>query len=180
MRAEIAARPDLASLSDAELAARITSWNAMFERLFQTHIEVSLKAGIGLGAVAQACAAMGGPELSLTLVAGIGDVDSAAASLQMWELGRMVAASPRLRAEFDAGVDGLLDRLRAAADGDLDTGMFVKALDRFLTDWAFRGPNEWELRCPTWGTDPSIALAALDRVRMADESASPLAAAPRA
>jgi len=180
VRAEIAARPDLASLSDAELAARITSWNAMFERLFQTHIEVSLKAGIGLGAVAQACAAMGVPELSLTLVAGIGDVDSAAASLQMWELGRMVAASPRLRAEFDAGVDGLLDRLRAAADGDPDTGMFVKALDRFLTDWAFRGPNEWELRCPTWGTDPSIALAALDRVRMADESASPLAAAPRA
>ena len=179
VRAEIAARPDLTSLSPEELAARIGQWNAMFERLFQTHIEVSLKAGIGLGAVAQACAALGVPELSLTLVAGIGDIDSAGASLQMWELGRMVAMSPRLTAEFDAGVGGLVDRLRAAAEEDLDTAMFVKALDRFLTDWGFRGPNEWELRCPTWGTEPEIALAALDRVRMADESASPLMAAER-
>jgi pyruvate,water dikinase len=179
VRAEVEARPDLTALSVAQLAARLQQWNAMFQRLFQTHIEVSLKAGIGLGAVAQACQAMGVPELSLTLVAGIGDVDSAAASVQMWELGRMVAASPRLAAEFDAGIDGLSDRLRTAASGDLDTGAFVQALDRYLTDWAFRGPNEWELRCPTWGTDPAIALAALDRVRMADESASPLAAAER-
>src|SRR6266480_3931577 len=121
VRAEIAARPELASLSSAELAARITQWNAMFQRLFQTHIEVSLKAGIGLGAVAQACAAMGVPELWLTVVAGIGDVDSAAASVQMWALGRQVAESPRLTAEFDAGADGLLERLRAAA-GRSDAG----------------------------------------------------------
>src|SRR5437764_2946336 len=164
--AEVAARPDLGSLSPAGLAARLGQWDPMFQRMFQTHIEVSLKAGIGLGALAQACAAMGVPELSLTLAAGIGDVDSAGASLQMWELGRMVAMSPQLTAEFDAGVGGLLGRLRAAAAGDLDTGMFVKALDRFLTDWGFRGPNEWELRCPTWGTEPRIALAALDPVGM--------------
>ena len=179
VRAEIAARPDLASLSAGELAARLSRWDPMFQRMFQTHIEVSLKAGIGLGAVAQACGAMGVPELSLTLVAGIGDVDSAGASLGMWELGRMVALSPRLTAEFDAGVDGLRSRLASAAAEDLDTELFVKALDRFLTDWGFRGPNEWELRCPTWGTEPEIALAALDRVRLADESASPLMAAER-
>ncbi|HVW32694.1 MAG TPA: PEP-utilizing enzyme [Acidimicrobiia bacterium] len=179
VQAEIAARPDLTALSAAELAARIQQWNPMFVRLFQTHIEVSLKAGIGLGAVTQATTALGAPELSLTLVAGIGDVDSAAASLQMWELGRMVAGSPRLTAEFDAGLDGLAGRLRAAAALDLDTELFVKAFDRFVSDWAFRGPNEWELRCPTWGTDPGIALAALDRVRLAPESASPLLAAER-
>ncbi len=178
--AEIAARPDLTALSTVELAARLRQWNPMFQRLFQTHIEVSLKAGIGLGALSQACAALGRPELSLTLVAGIGDVDSAAASLQMWELGRMVAASPGLMAEFDAGVAGLVERLRAAAAKDLDTEMFVKAFDRFVTDWAFRGPNEWELRCPTWGTEPGIALAALDRVRLAGDAASPLVAAQQA
>ena len=176
--AEIAARPDLASLSSDELAARIPQWNAMFQRLFQTHIEVSLKAGIGLGAVAQACAALGQPELSLTLVAGIGDVDSAAASVQMWDLGRMIAASPRLTAEFDAGLDGLIARLQSAG-ADPAVAAFNTALDRFLTEWAFRGPNEWELRCPTWGTDPGIALAALDRVRLADPGASPVAAAQR-
>ncbi len=178
VRAVIAARPDLGGLSAAELADRITAWNPMFQRLFKTHIVVSLKAGIGLGALAQACAAMGVPELSLTLVGGIGDVDSAAASLQMWELGRMVADSPRLTAEFDAGLDGLSGRLQAAA-GDGEVAAFRGALERFLTDWAFRGPNEWELRCPTWGTEPQVALAALDRVRLADPAASPVAAAER-
>jgi pyruvate,water dikinase len=152
----------------------------MFQRLFKTHIVVSLKAGIGLGALAQACAAMGVPELSLTLVGGIGDVDSAAASLQMWELGRMVADSPRLTAEFDAGLAGLSARLQAATDaGDGDVAAFWAAFERFLADWAFRGPNEWELRCPTWGTEPEQALAALDRVRLADREASPVAAAER-
>jgi phosphohistidine swiveling domain-containing protein len=177
VRAEIAARPDLAGLSSAELAGRITMWNPMFVRLFQTHIEVSLKAGIGLGALSQACAAMGVPELSLTLVAGIGEVDSAAASLQMWDLGRMVAASPRLTAEFDAGLDGLWARLQAA--GDPEVAAFCAAFERFASDWAFRGPNEWELRCPTWGTQPEMALAALDRVRLAGAQASPAAAAER-
>lgn len=180
VRAEIAARPDLTAQSNAELAARLRQWDPMFQRMFQTHIEVSLKAGIGLGAVAQACTAMSVPELSLTLVAGIGDIDSAAASVQMWDLGRLVAASPRLMAEFDAGVGGVLERIRSAADGgDGDAKAFATALDRFLTDWAFRGPNEWELRCPTWGTDPEIALAALDRVRLAPADASPAAAAER-
>ncbi|MDQ1568188.1 MAG: rifampicin phosphotransferase [Actinomycetota bacterium] len=197
VRAEIAARPDLAGLSSAELAERITMWNPMFVRLFQTHIEVSLKAGIGLGALSQACAALGVPELSLTLVAGIGDVDSAAASLQMWDLGRMVAASPRLTAEFDAGLEGLWSRLQTAAGsdagapagggagggtsgtGDPEVVAFCAAFERFAEDWAFRGPNEWELRCPTWGTEPEMALAALDRVRLAGAGAAPAAAAAR-
>jgi pyruvate,water dikinase len=179
VRAEIAARPDLAALGAADLAARITMWNPTFVKLFQTHIEVSLKAGIGLGAVAQACAAMGVPELSLTLVAGIGDVDSAAASLQMWDLGRLVADSPRLRAEFDAGLNGLWARLRAAASGDPEVAAFCAAFEGFVENWAFRGPNEWELRCPTWGTEPEMALAALDRVRLAGPEAAPAAAAER-
>src|SRR5256885_3040813 len=114
VRAEIAARPDLASLSDAELAARITSWNAMFERLFQTHIEVSLKAGIGLGAVAQACAAMGVPELSLTLVAGIGDVDPGGAAGPMGAPGRPGGGAPPPAAGFRGGAGGAPQRVPGA------------------------------------------------------------------
>jgi pyruvate,water dikinase len=75
---------------------------------------------------------------------------------------------------------GLLGRIQAAAgEGDADAKAFATALDRYLTDWAFRGPNEWELRCPTWGTAPEIALAALDRVRLAPDDVSPAAAAER-
>jgi len=173
----IAARPDLAALSDAALAERITGFASLFRDLFRQHIIVSLKAGIGLGALAQVCGAIGKPELSLTLARGIGDVDSAGPSRAMWELGRAVAASAALSALFDAGVDGLNARLRASSDPDAVA--FVAHLDEFLTTWGFRGPNEWELRSATWGTSPELALALIDRVRLADGSTAPLAALER-
>ncbi len=174
----IAARPDLAGLSDAELAERITTtWAPLFQQLFRLHIIVSLKAGIGLGALAQVCGAIGKPELSLTLARGIGDVDSAGPSRVMWDLGRQVAGSAELIRLFDGGVVGLLGRLRAGSDPDV--AAFVARFDEFLVVWGFRGPNEWELRSPTWGTQPELALALIDRVRLADASTAPLAALGR-
>ncbi|HVS41008.1 MAG TPA: PEP/pyruvate-binding domain-containing protein [Candidatus Dormibacteraeota bacterium] len=163
-------RPDMAGLTDEQLIERITSMNGFARRMFKSHIETSLKAGIGLGAVAQVCAAIGRPELSLELLVGIGDVDSAGASIRIWELGRAVAASPELSRLFDEGTDGLLDRLRASRDR---LGGFVADLESFLADWDFRGPNEWEYRRPTWGTKPELALAAIDRARLAPESDAP-------
>jgi pyruvate,water dikinase len=163
-------RPDMAQLTDEQLVERITSMNDFARRMFESHIETSLKAGIGLGAVAQVCAAIGRPELSLELLVGIGDVDSAGPSLRIWELGRAVAASPELSQMFDEGSDALLERLRASRDR---FGTFVADLESFLADWDFRGPNEWEYRRPTWGTRPQIALAAIDRARFAPESESP-------
>ncbi|HEV8627652.1 MAG TPA: PEP-utilizing enzyme [Acidimicrobiia bacterium] len=174
----IAARPDLTGLSDAELAERVTTtWAPLFQQLFRLHIIVSLKAGIGLGALAQVCGAIGKPELSLTLARGIGDVDSAGPSRAMWDLARLVANSAELTRLFDDGIAGLLDRLRAGSDADV--AAFVARFDEFLAAWGFRGPNEWELRSPTWGTQPSLALALIDRVRLADASTSPLAALER-
>ena len=177
VEAVIAARPDLVGLSDAELAGRITTFAPLFRRLFRMHIIVSLKAGIGLGALAQVCAAIGKPELSLTLARGIGDVDSAGPSRAMWDLGRQVVASAELSRLFAAGVGGLLDRLRAGTAPDVVA--FTAEFDRFLVAWAFRGPNEWELRSPTWGTRPELALALIDRVRLADAQAAPVAALER-
>jgi pyruvate,water dikinase len=173
----IAARPDLGSLSDAALAERITTWAPLFRKLFRMHIIVSLKAGIGLGALAQLCQAIGKPELSLTLARGIGDVDSAGPSRAMWDLGRQVAGSAELGRLFDAGADSLPDRLRASSAPDV--AAFTARFEEFLVAWGFRGPNEWELRSPTWGTQPELALALIDRVRLADAAASPLAALER-
>ena len=176
--AVVAARPDLAGLTDPELAERVTTtWAPLFRELFRLHIIVSLKAGIGLGALAQVCGAIGKPELSLTLARGIGDVDSAGPSRAMWDLGRLVANSAELTRLFDSGNDGLLGRLQAGTDPDV--AAFVARFDEFLTAWGFRGPNEWELRSPTWGTQPSLALALIDRVRLADGSTAPLAALER-
>lgn len=171
VRSVVAARPDLREASTSELISRVTGFDALFRRLWCRHIEVSLKAGVGLGVVAQVAAAIGQPQLALELVSGIGDVDSAGASRDMWPLGRQVAASNHLGALFDAGIEALPQRL--ASDRHPDAVSFRKHFSAFLENWGFRGPNEWELRCDTWGTRPEIALSAIERLRSATEGDAP-------
>lgn len=155
-----AARPDLTSLSDTELVARIRELNPRLRRLFQRHAEASLKAGFALGNVVAAATEAGKPELAFDVVSGVGDVDSLGPTLVLSGLADRVRASDALTRAFDAGLDGLHDRL-ASADPQ-----FRADFDRsVIADWGFRGPGEWELRRDTWQTDPSLALALLDRMR---------------
>jgi pyruvate,water dikinase len=164
-------RPDLATLTEAELAARITSFNDDLRHFFCNHIVASLAAGIGLGALAQVCEGIGKPELTLTLGSGIGDVDSAGASHGMWALSRRVHASTELNAAFDAGTGDLMGRLRAA--DSTDTKAFLVDLEAFLDEWDFRGPSEWEIRAETWSTDPRIPLAMIERLRHVSDDENP-------
>ncbi|MEM9714843.1 MAG: PEP-utilizing enzyme, partial [Actinomycetota bacterium] len=83
--------------------------------------------------------------------------------------GRAVRADDALTAEFDAGVAGLHERLRARPDA----APFLADLDRFLAEHGCRGPNEWETACHSWGTDPELPLALIDRLRGADDSQAP-------
>ena len=89
----------------------------------------------------------------------------------------MVNASAELTAAFDAGVTGLLDRIRGLAEARRrrrrPSGW--SAWDRFQAQFECRGPNEWELRSPTWGTEPALPLAAIDRMRLAADADSPQA-----
>ena len=84
----------------------------------------------------------------------------------------MVASSDALGAEFDAGLVDLDGRVRALEDES--AGTFVAAFDDFLFSYGCRGPNEWETSCPTWETEPNLALAAIDRMRLSPESADPV------
>jgi pyruvate,water dikinase len=98
-------------------------------------------------------------------------VDSAVQSFELWELSRQVKSSPAVTAEFDQGVDGLLDRLRAS--GDPGAKRFVERWDAFIDRWGFLGPSVWEFRSPTYRAHPEIPLRMLDRARRAPESSSP-------
>ncbi|KTR94525.1 phosphoenolpyruvate-utilizing protein, partial [Microbacterium testaceum] len=175
-----ASRPDLTTLGDRALAERLTSFETLLTRLFQHHIEASLKSGVGLGAVAQFTQAIGRPELSLTLVSGIGDVDSTGPSTDMFTLSRS-ARRPGVAAVFDQGVDGLYERLRAVSDSgsDDDVRAFVRDLDVFLERWDFRGPSEWEMHADTWGVRPDLALSTIDRLRHSGDDADPRHGAQR-
>jgi rifampicin phosphotransferase len=50
---------------------------------------------------------------------------------------------------------------------------FAEGFQAFLYEYGSRGPNEWESRSPSWETRPALALAAIDRMRQAPDSANP-------
>ncbi|MDP7259175.1 MAG: hypothetical protein QF419_07390, partial [Acidimicrobiales bacterium] len=167
-----AQRPDFGDMEDLELldwAEGILDDN--FRHLFAQHLYVTLLATLPAGIITEVSTALGRPQDALKLLAGLGDVESAAPSMAMWELGRMVASSRELGTEFDAGLDGLDARLRALEGESAEA--FVAAFNEFLYSYGSRGPNEWETSCPTWETDPNLALAAIDRMRLSPERAAP-------
>jgi pyruvate,water dikinase len=143
----VAARPDLDALSDPDLVDLMRALVVPYRPLFDRHITISAASGFGVSIVAQVCAAVGKPEATMTLFAGLGDVDSAAPSFMLWELSRLDPASPD----------------------------FTSGLARFRQLYGSRGPNEWELRSPTWGTDVALVTAAIDAMRDVPESDSPAA-----
>ncbi|MEL7155704.1 MAG: PEP-utilizing enzyme [Actinomycetota bacterium] len=167
-----AARPDISAMSDLELIEHSMALaDAHFEMLFTEHIFISFLATLPVGIITAVCNAVGQPEAALKLMAGLGDVESAAPSMAMWELGRLAAASPELGALFEQGIDDLDGRIRA--DGSAVAEEFATRFDEFLFAYGCRGPNEWEARSPTWETDPALALAAIDRMRVSDASQAP-------
>ncbi len=166
-----AARPDLAALSDAELVAHARSTQPMLQKLFESHAIPSSGSGVAPGILFAIGEAIGDPTVPMKLVAGIGDVDSAEPGYRLWDLSRNVNASDELTAAFDAGVDGLLDRL-AASDSD-DAKTFLADWSTFITDFGSRGPNEWEMSSDTWETKPEMALAVLERARTQADDESP-------
>ena len=144
------ARPDLAALDDDELLARARSTLPMLHKLFESHTVSSSSSAIAPGILAAIGAAIGDPTIPMKLVAGIGHVDSAEPSYQMWDLSRIVRRSPALTEIFDAGHDGLLERLRSS---DASTELLA-GFDQLIADHGCRGPNEWEISCGDVG-DPS-------------------------
>ena len=140
--------PSLDSASDDQLLARVFAFKSEFRQLFGRHIFTSFKATAARGLLAQICdQKLGDQSLPNRLLAGLGEVESAAPSFAMWELSRLPAFSE----EFDAGFAG------------------------FLSDHGGRGPNEWEGSSETWGTKPELALAAIASMRNASDDNSPRA-----
>jgi pyruvate,water dikinase len=162
-----AGRPDLEAMDDEALVARGRDLLPMFRELYAQHIYISTASLLALGTVSFLCMALGDPSMAMKLVAGIGEVDSAAPSFALWELGRAANADERVRAAFDRGIEGLLERLHGTT--------FAERFAEFLEQFGSRGPNEWESRSPTWETRPEMALAAIDRMRLASDAGSPVA-----
>jgi pyruvate,water dikinase len=140
-------RGDLGALTDAELVERARSLIPFVRHLFWRHLDTTAGTAVGPGALGAIAEAMGDPSIALTLITGIGDVDSALPSHAMWELSRLPADSAEFRAGFDA----------------------------FIAEYGSRGPNEWDIRSEVWETKPALALALIESMRPAPDSESPAA-----
>lgn len=169
-RAQRAGRPDLAGLTDAALVARARSMVPLVQQTFENAMRVSSMSGLGPGALGAICSSVGDASVAVRLLAGI-EVDSAAPAHAMWELGRAARASASVSAEFDAGVDGLAERLTASEHDDARS--FAAAIEAFLAVHGARGQNEYDPRAPSWEAAPRIALAAIDLMRRSGESHAP-------
>ena len=138
-------RPDLASMALDALWQRYLDLIPVHRRLFGQHLFTTYMATVPVGAITAVATAVGRPDLIMPIIAGIGEVDSAEPSHAMWALSRLDPDSAEFRAGFEA----------------------------FLYEYGSRGPNEWESRSPSWETRPALALAAIDRMRQAPDSANP-------
>jgi len=140
-----AGRPDLTTLDEVALVARITSFTAVLRRLFEHHLDATAGTSIGPAVLGVFAEALGDPSLALTLITSIGDVDSAAPSSALWELSRL----------------------------DPDSIEFSDGFAAFIREFGSRGPNEWDIRSETWETKPALAIALIDAMRGAPNSESP-------
>ncbi|MGY1815800.1 PEP-utilizing enzyme [Blastococcus sp. SYSU D00820] len=164
-------RPDLSALSDAELVARSRELVDDLVYGYSYHVPTTTLSTVGPAVAGQLLAEIGEADQLGALMSGLGDVDSAAPSFVMWDLGRLVRGSATLTALFDEGMSGLLDRLRASDDPDAQR--FVQLFDGLVFEYGSRAPNEWDLRSDSWETQPVLLLVAIDGMRRSDESADP-------
>jgi rifampicin phosphotransferase len=161
--------------TDNELLAYIDELEVLFERLFARHIVNTFSVALVSGALADLCAKAGRPDALVSILGGIGDVESAAPSAAMWSLARAASADSSISSCFDDGVAGLLDRMSAITA----TSAWRQQFDEFLEAFGSRGPNEWDFGADPWEFRPELALAAIDRMRKADPSHDPAVQADR-
>ncbi|WP_448624239.1 PEP-utilizing enzyme [Geodermatophilus sp. URMC 64] len=161
-----ASRPDLAALSPAALVMYARSLMP-FERLcWRSETIGSNQAATGPAVLGQLLG-QADPSLIVKVIGQAGDVDSAAPSFALWDLSRTVRADAGLMKVFDEGVPGLLDRL------DGGHAEFLAQFHRFLRDFGYRGPSEWDIGADSWETRPELALGLVDRLRHLGDEASP-------
>ena len=162
--------PEILASSDEVLVAAMREIMEPANLLFTHHLDITGQAGGAVQLLSTICEErLDDRSIALTLLGGLGDVDSAEPSFVLWELGRMVAQNNELSSLFNGGLPDLESRLRHS-DAAKE---FMDKFDHFLKIFGSRGPNEWETACETWGTNPPSVLTLIDRMRLTDAQNSP-------
>ena len=165
------ARPALEQLSDTEIVARLRDLHPIIREFTTNQMVTATSSGIPPGMLAAVAEAIGDPTMPMRVLAGLGDVDSAAPSFALWELSRLVRDNEDLTDAFNEGIDGLLQRIDASTSPA--STQFLEKFSDFVFNYGSRGPNEWELSAQTWETDQTIPLKTIDQVRKQSDDKNP-------
>lgn len=163
-------RPDLGALTDSALHARARSMVPFVQQTFENAMIVSALSSLGTGALGAICEELGDPTLAIRLLAGI-EVDSAAPTHAMWALSRLARRSAAVTDAFERDREAVLETL--AKSDDPSAAEFLIGFERFLHDHGSRGPNEYDVRAPSWEARPGTALVAIDLMRRSDDTQAP-------
>ncbi|WP_216892233.1 PEP-utilizing enzyme [Nocardia alni] len=166
------ARPDLKRLTDQELVAYFRDiTNGPFAHHHEKVYELVHESSIPVAALHAILAAIPDAPPLVSLVSGLGDIDSAEPTRALWELSRAIRRSPALTALFDESTDGLPARLAESTDPEIAD--LARRFEEFLYDYGSRGINEWDVCTTTWETHPDVPLAMLERMRLQPDDQSP-------
>lgn len=161
--------------SDEEVLKAIVEFRPLFRDLFARHIEGTFSVALVSGLLQDLCVKVDKGHQLVSLLGGIGDVESAAPSAAMWPLAKSANALPAIAAAFDEGVSGLMTRL----SGEASAAGWLAEFQAFIAEFGSRGPNEWDLGSDPWEIRPELALAAIDRMRAAGDDHDPAAQTAR-
>ncbi len=164
-------RPDLSTLTDAQLLARARSIQRHLRAMFSQVVWAALGGSLGPSILPPLIGDLD-PTATAKLMTGIGGVDSADIAAQIFTISRIVSDSTELTAEFDGDLDGLLDRL--AASGSAGATRFLASVDEFMYVHGSRGPNEWDPYSWSYESRPMLLLQAVERARSAGADSDPL------
>jgi pyruvate,water dikinase len=163
-------RPDLSRLTDSQILGRARSIQRHLRAFFSQVVWASLGGSLGTGILPAMLNELD-PTAAAKLMTGIGGVDSADIAAQIFSLSRLVRASDELSRQFDAGLDGVLERI--AASSSADARRFTAAVDNFLYEHGSRGPNEWDPYSWSYESRPLLLAQAVEHARGASDDADP-------
>ncbi|HWH29538.1 MAG TPA: PEP-utilizing enzyme [Mycobacteriales bacterium] len=165
------ARPDYSQLSDAELVALERQRMEDYAPFIYKHLMMVYESSLVTGLLDQALVAFEDATLAPRLLGGLGNIASAAPSVALWRLSRLVKGSEALTQAFDAGVDGILDRI--GASDDPAAAQFLRQWEEFIYEFGSRSTAEWEAMPQTWETHPHIPLGLIERMRLQPDDRDP-------
>ena len=169
-----------ATASDSVLLELVATFRPRIRQLFDVMLQASTFAGLGRGAIEQLLKGRvpgDAGTFANRLTGGLGTIESALPAGRLWDLGRLVAANIALGERFEQGVDGLLDRIAGLSSSE--GAAFLAAFHAFVDIHGHRGPDEYELASPSWAIRPELALAMIDRLRLAPPDRAPTEAGAR-